>query len=244
MALVGLAIAALAPTHARADSSLFLTWDECVNSVIATSNNLFACDTELGFEELYGAFTMPQATGVDVLGLIAVIDVQHSSPILPNWWRMAASGDCRSGTLSAGANFTANSGCVDPWHGNAVADVQRFTVGEPRSGAGQARIISVCGVIPSLAVALDATSTYYGIKLVINNALTTGATACSGCAGSACLVLNSIEIQRTSSVQNILLQTPGSGNRNWARWHGAPDSDCALVPVRAITWGRVKSIYR
>jgi hypothetical protein len=59
-------------------------------------------------------------------------------------------------------------------------------------------------------------------------------------------VLNSIEVERTAGAPggNILLQSPGPGNANWAQWNGGQGADCALVPVRKVTWGRVKGIYR
>src|SRR2546430_7963551 len=50
------------------------------------------CGSTDGNEELYCAFTMPQATGADVLGVIAVIDLQDSASPLPAWWHLEASG--------------------------------------------------------------------------------------------------------------------------------------------------------
>ena len=87
---------------------------------------------------------------------------------------------------------------------------------------------------------------YYGVKLVIQNTWTTGVGACAGCSSSACLVLNSIEVVRTAGAPggNLVIQAPGGGNLNWARWGGSPDADCGLVPARALTWGGVKSLYR
>jgi len=188
---------------------------------------------------------MPQATGPDVLGLIAVIDLQHSEPTLPDWWQLAKSGGCRSGNLSASADFTLNEECVDPWNGEAVSEGQAFRPGGPRGGANQVRFVAVCGVVPELARTLDAASMYYGLKLVIRNGLTTGPARCMGCLQPACLVLNSIEVKRTAGAPggDILITMPGPGNANWALWRsGGPD--CTMVPVRNVTWGQVKGIYR
>lgn len=194
---------------------------------------------------MFCAFQMPQATGPDVLGLIAVIDLQHSAPALPDWWQLAKSGACRSGNLSASADFTQNSECADPWNGDAVSEVQAFRPGEPRGGANQVRIVAVCGVVPELARSLDATSLYYALKLVIRNALTTGPARCAGCAQPACLVLNSIEVKRTTGAPggDLFITMPGPNNGNWALWRGG-GPDCTMVPVKNVTWGRVKGIYR
>jgi hypothetical protein len=241
-----LSVAALAAPGAHADSGLYLTWNECAQGPSSAPNFDFSCAFETGFEELYCAFTLPQATGADVLGLVAVIDLQHSAAVLPDWWQLAKTGGCRSGFLGASADFAQNLECVDPWQGQAVSEVQAFSVGEPRGGANQLRIKAVCGVVPALARTLDATSMYYGLKLVIQNTFTTGAGQCSGCSGPACLVLNSIEVKRTVGAPggDLFLQTPGAGNANWALWQGAQGADCALVPVKNVTWGRVKSLYR
>src|SRR3989442_9879639 len=106
--LAPLAVAALAAPRAHADAGLYLTWSECAISSVSTSNFDFVC-FESGFEELYCAFTLPQATGADVLGLVAVIDLQHSAAALPDWWQLAKTGGCRSGDLPASADFTRNS---------------------------------------------------------------------------------------------------------------------------------------
>lgn len=239
-------LASIAPVPARAEAALYLTWNDCGTSESAASDFAFACDTEGGFEELFCAFRMPFATGADVVGVIAVVDIQHQAATLPDWWRLAKVGDCRSDYLSASGDFTLNAGCSDPWLGQAVAEVQAYNAGEPRGGGGQVRIKAVCGVVPALAATLDATSVYYGLKLVIQNTRSTGAGVCAGCREGACLVLNSIEVERTARAPggDLFLATPGPNNANWARWQGGVGADCALVPVRNVTWGSVKSLYR
>ena len=239
-------LSALAPRPARAEAALYLTWSDCGTSVNGTSDFAFDCTTELGFEELFCAFRMPFASGADVLGVVAVVDIQHEAATLPDWWRLAEVGDCRSGYLSASADFALNVDCVDPWVGLAVAELQAYNAGEPRGGTNQARIKAVAGVVPALARTLDAASVYYGIKLVIQNARSTGAALCAGCRGGACLVLNSIEVKRLAGAPggDLFLATPGPMNGNWARWQGGVGVDCSLVPTRNMTWGRVKSLYR
>ncbi len=246
MCIAAFGTLALAPARAGAAAGLYLTWSDCALGGAGQSSYDFACDGNGGTEELYCALTLPQATGPDVLGVIAVVDLQHSAAALPDWWRLGAVGGCRSGMLSASGDFRSNGTCVDPWVGQAVAEVQGYAVGEPRGGANQVRVKVACGVVPSLAATLDATSMYYGVKLVIGNGLTSGPGTCVGCAQPACLVLNSIEVKRTPGAPggDLFLETPGAGGANWALWQGGMGANCALVPVRSVTWGRVKSIYR
>jgi hypothetical protein len=234
------ALAALVPASALGDAAIYLTWNDCALGAEAASDFAFPCDTDDGFEELFCAFAVP-ATTTDVLGIIAVVDLQTAAATVPDWWRLAAAGGCRSGYLSTSGDFTQNASCVDPWLGQAAAEVQAYDVGEPHT-ASQARIKVVCGVTPDLARTLEPTGVYYGVKLVIRNTLSTGAGACVGCGDGACLVLNSIDVVRATD--SIILKTPAPGNLNWARWHGGAGADCMLVPVRSLTWGGVKSLYR
>src|SRR5438034_1277792 len=76
----------------RAQSGLYLTWSDCAQSGNSLSNFDSDCGTTAGFEELYCAFTVPQATGADVLGIVAVIDLQDSASPLPAWWHLEAAG--------------------------------------------------------------------------------------------------------------------------------------------------------
>jgi hypothetical protein len=232
------------PFVAHAASGLYLTWNDCALGGGA-SNMDFGCDVNDGQEDLVCAFTMPIATGADVIGIVAVIDFQSSAADLPAWWQLAKSGGCRSGNLDASADFSGGTGCVDPWQGRATAIVQGFDTGAPRP-ANQARIKVACGVVPDSARTLDDTSMYYGVRVILRNGLTTGSVACAGCAQTACLVLNSIEVSRTPGAPggDLFLQTPGPGNANWAMWRGGTGADCTLVPVRRTTWGGLKSLYR
>jgi hypothetical protein len=42
---------------------------------------------------------------------------------------------------------------------------------------------------------------------------------------------------------DLLLDTPGPEGANRATWQGS-GADCDAVPVRARTWGLLKSLYR
>jgi hypothetical protein len=238
----------LLPGMARAASAIYLSWNDCGPSTVSTQDFDFDCGTELGAEELFCAFRMPFATGADVVGVIAVVDLESFTSPLPDYWRLAKGGtDCRAGYLSCVADFTMNGDCADPWLGQAVAEVQAYNEGEPRGGTNQARIKAVAGVVPGLARTLDATSVYYGLKLVFQNTRATGAAQCAGCHDPVCLVLNSIEVKRLTGSPGgdlLFLSTPAPANGNWAKWQGGTGVDCTLVPARSITWGRVKSLYR
>lgn len=229
-------------TNANAAEALFLTWDDCAQGA-ASSNKAFACNTNTGADELICAFTMPQAAN-NIVSIEAVVDMQHADATLPDWWRMDTGG-CRAGSeLLVSADFTGKTACADMW-GTATrsAMVQGYSPGSPRNGTNQARIKVTAWVLPQDAVAIDGTSMYYAVRLIINHGLTVGTPSCAGCSEGSCLVLNSILIGRVSG-GDYFLQTPGAGDANWARWQGGGGADCAAVPVRARAWGQLKSQYR
>jgi hypothetical protein len=127
----------------------------------------------------------------------------------------------------------------------AIGGIQSYNIGPPdHPGANQGRIKAVAAVVSSLAASLDATTMYYAFKIVITRGKTVAPGPCSGCLGAACLVLNSILVRRLpGSSGDDFIQTPGPASVNWATWQGT-GADCAAVPVRRATWGRLKSLYR
>ena len=243
---------ALVPHPVRAAEGLYLTWNDCAQGAAAASNRDFACNTNVGVNELYVAFTMPQATD-NVRGAEIVIDVQHASAALPDWWRLEPGG-CRwpmfqPAALTAAATFPGGSACLDTWQGAQtapVAEIAGYLLGQPGGAASQVRIKVTVSVLPGDERTLDGTSMYYAARIVLANSGTVGSPSCAGCTEAACLVLNSIIIGRTdgSPGGNFFLQTAGPGEANWALWQGGSGANCSAVPIRKSTWGMVKHLYR
>ena len=242
MLLVTACVLAAAALPVRAAEGLYLTWNDCALAAGAASDLSQACASDLGQQALYCAFRLPAPVD-SVLGVEIVVDVQHADATLPDWWRFDVVG-CRAGNLGAGFDFTSQSACVDFLQGHATGDLQGYYLTEPRGGASQARIRAAASVLPGFGYAqLDASSMYYGARLTITNVNTT---ACTGCAGPACLVLNSVIVKRQPGTAggDVILGEPGPGNANWATWQGGSGANCATVPARAVTWGRLKGLYR
>ena len=232
------------PGVASAQEALLLGWEEC--RLTGLADEAFTCGANDQTIELFCAFRLPFGTGADVIGVEAVVDVQHSQAALPDWWLMAASGQCRSGALTAGADFSAVSACVDPWRGAATAEIQAFDIGMPRGGANQVRILAVAGLPSDSARTISASDVCYGVKIRIHTMKTNGPGSCVGCSDGACLVLNGITVRRLPGAPggDLKLTIPAAGDGNRVTWRGGAGADCALVPVRAVTWGRIKSLYR
>jgi hypothetical protein len=186
-----------------------------------------------------------------VLAIEITLDIQHSAPALPPWWDLGTFPvGCRSGSLAADADFTALASCDDPWQGaTVVGGAQSYTPGQPRGGANQARMRVALATTFDQGVALAADQMYHAARIVIDHQKTVSPGECAGCSGPACLVLNAILIGRPPRPPGvpggtILLDVPGPGHPNWVTWRGGLGADCNAVPVRRVTWGRVKSLYR
>jgi hypothetical protein len=242
-AILAVGCAVLLACRAQAAEGLYLTWDACAFEPQASPVRVFACNTNADTMRLHAAFTLAQQVD-NVIGLEVVIDIQHESPVLPDWWRVDGGG-CRAGALRNDTQFGAVAGCADPWTGAGVASFPSYTVTQPRGGANQARIKAGVGVLPSDPRTLAADTPYHAARIVIVADKTTGVGACTGCAGKACLVLNSIWIKRTPGAPggDVFVSTPGPAEANWAAWQGV-GANCTAVPVRRSTWGAVKSLYR
>src|SRR5204863_9748735 len=64
---------------ARADSALYLSWNDCALGSESVQTFVFDCGSEAGAEELFCAFRMPLATGADVLGMTGIVDLQRAA---------------------------------------------------------------------------------------------------------------------------------------------------------------------
>lgn len=220
-----------------------MAWDDCQISPGSVNNNEFTCSTNQGGTSLYCAFSVAQPID-QIVGLEIVVDLQHSLSSLPDYWRLGPSPDCRHDMLTANLIFSAANECKDPGFGGAL--VQDYLVGEPRGLQSQARIKAVAYAPSPGTVTVSNDTTYHAVRLVFSYDLSQGAASCPGCFQSACLVLNSILVRRTEGAfgGDITLTAPGPGNANWVYWRGKVGATCAQVPVRNMTWGMVKSLYR
>jgi hypothetical protein len=231
----------IVPTCALGAEGIYLTWNDCALGGRAAPNISSAC-TDAGAETLYCAFTLPQALD-SVIAVEVVVDIQHSASTMPAWWQLGPGG-CRDLVLDPSAVFSGSSSCVDFWQGDATSDPLPFvyTIGSPHGQQNQARLVISAALPSSLQRSLNATDMYYAARIIVPNLRSS---SCSGCSGSACLVLNSILIGRRPGAVggDRFLQVPGAGGANHATWQGA-GADCSAVPVRRVSWGTLKSLYR
>ena len=235
-ALLVVVTLALAAPGARAQGSLFLTWQDCATGG-GLSDGVFGCNTDINEFPIVPAFTLTQAVD-SVFAAEMVLDVDVASDTLPSWWRMAP-GECRMGALAADVAATS---CADPWGGQGVAEVQGYLEGQPYMSPHHVRILVAVGVPSSAARALAAGTPYTLCRIVLRTIATS---TCAGCSVPACFVLESIELLRLpgASPPTVTLAS-GMAPQNWITWLGGAGASCGAVPVRHTTWGAVKALYR
>ena len=223
--------------------ALRLAWDDCPTASSASSNKNFSCDTNLGHASLFCAFSVAQPID-QIIGLEIVVDLQSSAATMPDWWQLGPFPSCRHDLLTASLDYSEASECEDP--GFVGALVQDYLVGEPRGLPSQARIKAVCYLPTPQVTSVGTDTTYHAVRLALSYDRTTSLNFCTGCAQPACLVLNSILVRRVEGASggDVHLEPSGPGSSNWATWRGTGTSLCMSVPVRPVTWGQIKSLYR
>ena len=227
-------------------TGISMNWNDCPGGASSSPDLAFACNTNLGSFPLVCSLAL-DSTVTDVIGAELVVDLQPSTSVVPDWWRLDGSGagGCRAGALAASFDFSASPGCTDAWLANGFGGIQSVSIGPPDHPLmSQARIKAVAAVTSDQAVALGPGVQYGVIELMLSTTKSTGTGACAGCALSACLVLNSILLRRIPTTgPDVYLIAPASAASNWATWQGT-GANCIAVPTRRPTWGQIKSLYR
>jgi len=200
----------------------------------------FACDTNLGINTLVASFVAPGSLTA-LRAAQALLSIQSNGATLPAWWGMRT-GFCRSSSsLLMNANFTSGPfTCFDYWQG--------FAIGAPnlRTPVGNRTLIDVIAALPveatNIAPIPEGTEVY-AFKLTIDNRRTTGLGSCAGCGTGVCIAVNSMKFIQVAPLGDIVLTSPAT--RAHATWQGGTEIDCYLAtPVRDMTWGRIKTLYR
>lgn len=243
-ALFSICIAiALAPSASAGGFNL--TWGEGCWQDDPSALQSFGCNTNEGSISFTVSFVPNQALE-DLIAVEALFDLQSDSPELPDWWQLTAPGACRSGALSAAADFSAApGGCADPRPGQTPSTVTTWITADYPSDAGWPpvaaphRAFLAVGADMDTPVSLDSGTECYGLTVRISHQGTTGEGACAGCNTPVTLVLNRL---RLVSTRLEVIDTPI--DNMCLRWQAGGVTPCDATPAHNRTWGQVKSLYR
>ena len=240
-----------------------LRWDRCYGDG-GVWNKTFACNTNVGTEQLVGSFDLAENLDRVVTAEI-VMDLRSASSTLPAWWQMMNFGTCRRTALDLDPNLDISSSCMDWSVEPTGGGISLYSIGS--QGPEHVRInASVAVPTPS---DLTAGVEYFLFRLLISHEKTVGTGSCAGCDQPVCIFLSRVSLYRAqSSVAAIHLEKganwSGSQHVTWQNGYpldvhqvcetpGIPcprrytDFECVLsspTANRGSTWGQVKAMFR
>jgi hypothetical protein len=224
-----------------------IAWDNCVGGG-GNHVKTFACASNAGNQTLYASAYCPPGmalfTGFSVEAYFGFTGAQTP------WWQLRNQGtqvgQCRNGSMTVNADFTAApGGCLDPFAGGAAGGIGTYQ-NAPGGDVTRARILIAFALPAGNEVPLDADAEYYAVKMTLNNAKTVGTGACAGCQTGTCINLTSVKFVQPAGAPggDVDVTTPAVSNT--AVWQASGDAACPGLPTPATraTWGSVKSLYR
>ena len=211
-----------------------LSWNDCTASGADVQNRTDTC-TNAGLRNLIASFVSPTAIG-DLGGCQWGMDLQSNAATLDAWWK----GDVNGVFANRWAYLPSNpSGALceaEVWSSAALINVpatfQQKTPGRIQINGSQAFIAPAVGsVAPG--------PNYYNFTLQLK--YTSGTLNNAGCLSSACIVLNTCDLQ--SAVNHVLVEGPAT--QNFVTWRLSAGVPCPQgTPTQKSTWGSIKAIYR
>lgn len=252
---------ALLASPSLAAPGLRLSWDRCAADG-RVANRDFACDTNAGSDEIVFSYE-PPASYTGRTGIEMTFHIQTSTGVLPAWWEVRGAGACRAGAISLGAVGDAGSACTDPYQGQAAGGIAGY--GLVPLGPSMWQLLVAVAVPSANAWTIAPGNEYFGVRLVLNHAATTGAGACTGCQTPMCIGIGKARLSEPTG-QDALTMYAGNlntgGGTCTVTWQRAyvreymmvfervgdyaemlcdPDNS---IPARASTWAAVKALYR
>lgn len=218
-----------------------LSWDDC--GLAGAEARTFACDTNTGEasdHRLVVSFYAP--AGVDQLvGLSTWLELRTSTGVLPDWWQLRGSNQCRNGALSVSKDPPDGTvECATLWPAGASGGITSFDL--DYGGPGAARLSLVIAVPDNQAFAIEPGAHYAACQVVINSRRTVGTDACEGCLQPVCFRLGSIDLTGAAGAPIASVRNPA--HRDFVFWQGRDDACLFPNPARRSTWGAIKAIYR
>jgi hypothetical protein len=178
-------------------------------------------------------------------GLVDVIATSLTAMDLPEFWKFDAGG-CNAGRMTFSADFTGGPfTCADFWGGAASGGGQFGGKTGPVHEGNTARIKFSWAVLPANAMTATAGTEYYVSRTRIPRSA--AALACAGCGDDVCLVYNQEKLSLLSGAAPTIQLSSDAVNPPWITWQDAGNAtfNCPVpTPVKARTWGEIKSLYR
>jgi opacity protein-like surface antigen len=241
--LLLLSSALLVLTASAASAQVNLSWNNCIGVGTAAMNMNYACDGSGAIHKAVMSWKNPVGMA-EFVGIQAVVDIQTSSPVLPDFWRRGSL-ECAEGNVDFPASLSGIGGagvCNNVWAGGLTGGGYEYQSGF--GGPGRARVRLAFSRDTPVATAYGANYLAGVINMLTTKDIDTGLGVCDGCQIPGCLVLNSVELFAVAGapVEEYTMHLPDQ--RNWITWQGGDPSCVGATPTHNRTWGSVKSLYR
>ncbi len=211
-----------------------LTWGAKCWKDGGTANLDFACNTTTGTVGTLTVSFAPAAAHDDFISASIVLEGMSETASVPDWWRLGT-GECRNGSFALVTDFTAvPTSCTDLWEGGGFG-----SLGQYLEGGNRIHVYALW--VPDYPIPIGAAVEYACAMFTVDGAKTTGAGACSGCSTPLAWGLDRVELGYLNGAPTEILTEPLQNQ--CVTWQHST-LGCGTVPVRSMTWGQVKSLYR
>jgi len=244
--LLLISAALLCLSASLASAQINISWNTCTGATLSAQDKTYACDGSAVGTPFKGVLSfVSTATLTQFVGIQAVLDVQTDLATLPDFWR-GGLGECRAGALGFPGTFIGvgvGATCLNPWDAQTgggtdwTSGTQRARIKFAFADANERSITTGSQYIAGV-FSLDP----YGDTDIGDGHV------CAGCSSPACLVMNELSLYQTvGAAGGDIITYTTAATRQYLTWQGGAigGAGCpATVPVRNVTWGSIKSLYR
>jgi hypothetical protein len=233
---------------AWAQGSLYQSWVNCAGDPNAATNINFDCAGGTP-ASLFATYQLT-APATSVAAVSAVIDVaMNGGSALPPFWHMEGGG-CNSAGLgiddARGAGNCAGANVSFAGSGGNNSDAFVTAYGTPFAGLdSRARILTSVNRASSNPFDFSAGTRYFAFRLdFFFDAATELGGTCAGCTSVVGVSLNTILLESVSAGADAVAAVIQSDDPSSQPSVCVNSPTCTAVPVKARSWGQVKSLYR
>ncbi len=223
-----------------------LGWNDCPAGVTYLRDVVFACNTNsnASAHTMFVSFKVPVNVGTYVSNQ-ATIELQSNGAVLPPWWGLKGTGQCRTGQGVADANFASGPfSCNYPWFVTATGSLASENDPYLTPNHGRMNFVFAVGSADAQPLAADGTE-YYAFKMLVTNTKTVGTGSCAGCQDGVCLVLTDVKVIQPAGSPGGDTDIHNVDISNFITWNGPTTDTCAgATPTKNTTWGSIKALYR
>ena len=195
----------------------------------------FACNTNAGVWHMVSSF-VSDVEETDMVGFELTMIGQSDQAILPDWWKLGAPPDCRTGKASFLVDFSTapQTSCIDWTGANATP---AYIPSSYVSNGSSVFILTGAAIGPDFPFDILPGTEYYAGDLRITNSKVVGTGPCTGCNYGMYWCAQLITVAGLGGMRIDLTQPLHTGS-NCLIWNNY------IVASRNTTWGQVKSLYR